>query len=365
MTPRDGGTPSPAERERRLDDLKREAAETGRVAEPGVAPEGAPFPIASPDNGYYGLPLLKRPVWTWEIPAYFFAGGTAGAAALIAALAELGPDGRRVAEDARWVACVGGALSAPLLVADLGRPERFLAMLRVFKPQSPMSVGAWLVLAFSNAATAALAAQLLERRFPRHAAPRVLKNAAGPVAAAAGLGMATYTGVLIGATAVPVWSRNVQLLPIHFAFSALGTAVSILQLRGHRHPALNRIGLAAALVETAVGAGLELANGRANDPVKHGTSGWLMRASGALSGPVPLLLRALGGRSPAAQRAAALSTIAGSLLTRYGWIAAGRSSATDPREPLNLPPYARRTAPDDVLPSPVSRTQAPLTVTER
>jgi peptidoglycan/LPS O-acetylase OafA/YrhL len=171
--------------------------------------------------------------------------------------------------------------------------------------------------------------------------------------------------VLIGATVVPVWSRNVRLLPIHFAFSALGTASSILQLRGHDHPALHRIGVAAALVETAIGAGLEIAPGRANEPVKHGTSGWLMRASGLLSGPIPLLLRTLGRRSPAAQRAAAISTIAGSLLTRYGWIAAGRSSAVDPREPLNLPAGAKRTAPDAIMPSPISRTQAPLTVTER
>lgn len=353
------------ERERRLEDLRREAMEKGHVQGTGIVPGGAPFPIASAGNGYYGLPLLKKPVWTWEIPAYFFVGGTAGAAALIAELSRLGPDGRRVAEDARWIAGVGGALSAPLLIADLGRPERFLAMLRVLKPQSPMSVGVWIVLAFSNVAAAALAAQLLERRFPRAAAPRILKGVAGPAAAAAGLGMATYTGVLIGATAVPVWSRNVRLLPIHFAFSALGTATSILQLRGHDHPALNRIGLAAAIVETAIGARLEGAPGRENEPVKHGTSGWLMRASGLLSGPVPLLLRTLGRRSPAAQRAAAISTIAGSVLTRYGWIAAGRSSAVDPREPLNLPEGARRTAPDAVMPSPTSRTQAPLTVTGR
>jgi hypothetical protein len=343
MTEPGSPRPSGQTREQRLDDLRREAAEKGVVRSAGIVPAGAPFPLASASNGYYGLPLLKKPVWTWEIPAYFFVGGTAGAAALIAELSRLGRDGRRVADDARWMAAVGGAVSAPLLVADLGRPERFLYMLRVFKPQSPMSVGVWIVLAFSNAAMAALAAQLLERRFPRQAAPRMLKRAAGTAAAATGLGMTTYTGVLIGTTAVPVWSRNVRLLPIHFAFSALGTATSLLQLRGHRHKALNRIGLAAALVETAIGAGLERAAGRANEPVKHGTSGRLMRTSGLLSGPIPLLLRALGGRSPAAQRAAALSTIAGSMLTRYGWIVAGRSSAADPREPLNLPSEARRT----------------------
>lgn len=318
------GEGSAAAREQRLEELRREASLKGRVEGAGILPGGAPFPIASAENGYYGLPLLKKPVWTWEIPAYFFVGGTAGAASVIAELARLGPDGERVAREARWVAGIGAAMSAPLLIADLGRPERFLAMLRVLKPQSPMSVGVWTVLAFSNAAAAALAAQLLEERFPRSVTPRAVKRVAGAAAAASGLGMATYTGVLIGVTAIPVWSRNVRLLPIHFAFSAIGTAASILQLRGHDHPALNRIGVAAAVVETAMGASLEMSGGLANEPVRHGTSGWLMRASGLLAGPIPLLLRTLGNRSPTARRAAAISTIAGSLLTRYGWIAAGR-----------------------------------------
>ncbi|HVL69066.1 MAG TPA: NrfD/PsrC family molybdoenzyme membrane anchor subunit [Vicinamibacterales bacterium] len=288
-------------------------------------------------DGYHGLPLLKPPVWTWEVPAYFFVGGAAGAAALIAEISRLAGDEDAVWRDARWIAAAGGAMSAPLLIADLGRPERFLNMLRVFKPQSPMSVGVWIVLGFSNASAAALAGQLWQAR-ARHRLPaQVLTNISGPLAAAAGVGMVTYTGVLLGATAVPVWARNVRLLPIHFAFSGLGTATSLLQLRHPRSAPLRRLGIAASAVETAVGARLESAAGRASEPLKHGPSGGLMRAAGLLSGPVPLLLRTLGRRSPAAQRLAALSTIAGSLLTRYAWVAAGRASAKDPAEPLALP----------------------------
>src|SRR6185436_9246973 len=105
---------------------------------------------------YYGLPILKKPVWTWEVPVYFFVGGAAGAAAMIGAAAQLAGGNERLVRDARRVAAIGANLSAPLLIADLGRPERFLNMLRVFKPQSPMSVGAWAPAVFGAGSTAAV-----------------------------------------------------------------------------------------------------------------------------------------------------------------------------------------------------------------
>ena len=98
-------------------------------------------PVASASTGYYGLPLLKKPVWTWEIPTYFFIGGAAGAAALLAEIAHLFRGDERLVRDARRIAAAGGMLAPVLLISDLGRPERFLYMLRVIKPQSPMSVG--------------------------------------------------------------------------------------------------------------------------------------------------------------------------------------------------------------------------------
>ena len=75
-------------REKRLFELRREATEKGKVGAAGVRPAGAPFPMASPQTGYYGIPLLKQPPWTWEIPLYFFVGGAAGAAAVIGAIAD-------------------------------------------------------------------------------------------------------------------------------------------------------------------------------------------------------------------------------------------------------------------------------------
>ncbi|HEX2252259.1 MAG TPA: NrfD/PsrC family molybdoenzyme membrane anchor subunit [Thermoanaerobaculia bacterium] len=335
------------ERERRLQALREEASPGADPAGPrgrtvdgeGVRPEGAPFPRASAATGYYGLPLLKEPQWTWEVPLYFFVGGAAGAAAVIGAASRLAGGGRssaagggfggELARDARWIATGGGALSGALLVADLGRPERFLHMLRVFKPQSPMSVGAWTLTAFSSAAAAATFADLVRHRYGSRLPVRVLGNAGDALAAATGLGMASYTGVLIGATVVPVWNRSVRVLPIHFAASGLASAVALLELAGHRHRALNRLGLAAAAVEVGTGAWHELQDVRALRPLKAGGSGAVVRSGGVLSGPVTLALRLLGAR-----RAAAVAALAGSLLTRYGWMAAGRASARDPELPL-------------------------------
>jgi formate-dependent nitrite reductase membrane component NrfD len=229
--------------------------------------------------------------------------------------------------DARWIAATGGALSPPLLIGDLGRPKRFLGMLRVFKLRSPMSVGAWTLLAFSNAAAASAFADLVERRTRGRVPVRVLGDAAEAVAAATGLVLSTYTGVLIGATAIPAWSANVGVLPIHFGASGMASAVSILELMGHRDPALNYLGAGAAAIETLVGTSLEARSGEALVPLKYNRSGAITRLGGVLSGPLPLALRLLAGRSVTARRTAAIATIAGSLLTRFGWIAAGRDSA--------------------------------------
>ena len=228
--------------------------------------------------------------------------------------------------DARWLAAVGGAVSPALLVSDLGRPERFLHMLRVFKLRSPMSIGAWTLVAFSNAAGASAFANALTKTSHGRLPIKIVADAAEVLSAATGLVLSTYTGVLIGATAVPVWSRSVSLLPIHFGAAGLGAAVSILELRGHRDRALNALGISAAAVETAIGIALETDDDPALDPIKYGWSGDVTRLGGVLSGPVPLALRVMGGRSITARRIAAASTIVGSLLTRVGWLAAGRES---------------------------------------
>lgn len=301
-------------KESRLDQLREEA----RPAAPQQA------------RDYYGQPLLKEPVWTWEVPAYFFVGGAAGAAAVLAAAAQLVGGREELVRDARWVAAAGAALSTPLLIADLGRPDRFLNMLRVFKLRSPMSVGAWTLAVFGTVSAAAAFAEEVRRRTDLPV--KLIGDAAGALSAATGLVMATYTGVLIGATAIPVWAKHVSLLPMHFGASALGSAVSVLQLVGHDDDAaLNALGFAAAAFETLTGLRLEAEPSAASEPLRHGSTGVTMRLSGFFSGPLPALLRLAGLRSKRARRAAAVSTLLGSLITRIAWVEAGKASARNSR----------------------------------
>jgi hypothetical protein len=329
--------------ERRLTALRREAAQSGVVSGKGVLPQGAPFPQASPTTGYYGVPLLKEPQWHPEVPLYFFVGGAAGASAVIADMASWLGDDRELVRSARWIAAGGGALSSALLIKDLGVPSRFLNMLRVFKPLSPMSMGAWTLSAFSSVSAAAAFGNLMQEKLGPSIAIKIVENAAGLLATATGLVMASYTGVLIGATVIPVWNENVGTLPQHFAASGLNSAVSILELFGHDDSrALNLLGISASCYEVAEGALLESKRHRVNEPLRKGWSGAIVRAGGVLSGPVPLALRlayAVSGNKKL-RCAAAWSSVAGSLLTRFGWVHAGRASARDHRIPLELPENA-------------------------
>jgi hypothetical protein len=308
--------------ETRLDEIRNQAA-LGNLDAKGIRPPGSPFPETT---SYYGLPVVKPPVWTWEVPLYFFAGGAAGASSVLALTAQMTGASRSLVRDARWIAAIGAAVSGPLLILDLGRPERFLNMLRVFKPQSPMSVGAWTLSVFGTATAGAVIGEKV--RLPR------IGDAAAFVAALSGLVMATYTGVLIGATVIPVWAKHARTLPIHFGASALASATALLNLRGHDEPALNALGLAAAMFETYMGIEIESRDDIESEPLRHGPTGTTIRIGGFFSGPLPLVLRLLGIRSKRARRAAAASALLGSLITRVAWVEAGKASARDPRPSL-------------------------------
>ena len=329
------------DKEQRLTEIRREAEERGRVDSHGIRPSGAPFPTASVETGYYGIPLLKRPSWTWEIPLYFFVGGAAGASAVVGAIANYTGADRRLVRDARWIAAAGSVISPALLISDLGRPSRFLNMLRVFKPQSPMSVGVWTLLGFSGGSVATAFAGSMRERYGESLPIRVLENAGEAASLLFGLPFSNYTGVLIGATAIPVWNENAGELPIHFGMSGLAAAVGLLELMGHRRSrALQMLGLGAAVFECWEEWKLESDKSSALDPLKSGPSGGLTRVGGILSGPLPLALRAAsvlsGGNSTKLRKWAAISAIAGSLLTRIAWVHAGHVSAQDWREPLRV-----------------------------
>jgi hypothetical protein len=335
--------PTFSTRQRRLEAIRVEAAQRGRVDGVGVRPSGSPIPSASVATGYYGIPMLKEPQWSWEIPIYFFVGGAAGAAAVVAQFAQMTGADAEVVSDARTVAAIGSILAPALLVSDLGVPSRFLNMLRVFKLQSPMSVGVYIVSAFGPSATLAKIANLRRGNHPG-AMLKIIESAAGLFSALSGLGMATYTGVLIGATAIPVWNEHIDSLPIHFALSAMAAGVSAIQLMGHeQNRSLNMLGIAASLGESLEGVKVETNFKPSSEPLKKGMSGVITRLGGILSGPLPLALRlaavfANERRAKQLVRTASAATLAGSLLTRIGWIRAGHASARDYRLPLQIAP---------------------------
>jgi len=324
--------------EQRLMSLRDEAERKGLVTATGIRPAGSPIPRASEETGYYGIPLLKEPQWTWEIPLYFFVGGAAGSSAVIAAMADWIGDDFELARHARWVATAGSALSSGLLISDLGRPSRFLNMLRIIKPQSAMSVGAWTLAAFGTFSAATTFAKLVQERWD-FLPVKIVANLSQFASAISGLPFHNYTGVLIGATVIPAWNKNIETLPIHFGMSGVQSACSILELLGHENHALNILALLANTFETYEGFELERRTERELRPLKRGASGWITRAGGMLSGPLPLALRiaALFSDSKRIRQAAAISGIAGSLLTRYGWVQAGHASARDWKLPLEIP----------------------------
>ena len=186
------------------------------------ARETAMVPRAEP-RSYYGRPVVKPPVWSPEVPWYFFTGGILGGAATLALAAEWRGD-ERLAWSARVVAMCAGTVSPVLLISDLGRPARFFNMLRVFRPTSPMSVGSWL-LAVAATSNAFAGAWKVFGLFGRASlAARLAAGITGPP-------MTTYTAALLANTAIPVWREARSELPFVFAGSAAaGTGAAVAAL---------------------------------------------------------------------------------------------------------------------------------------
>lgn len=315
-------------REARLDDLREEARRSGRVEAAGLRAAGGPVPPPAP-VGYHGRPILKPPVWTWEVPLYFFIGGTAGMAAVLAAAAARLPGGAGAVRAGLWLAVVGAAASGALLVSDLGRPARFLNMLRLFKWRSPMSVGAWVLAAFSVCCTLDLLAVEARAREAVASPPGAVLSVGLAAGAVLGALLATYTGVLLGATAIPAWHVHRRLLPLHFGVAGLGSAAAALRLIGLHGHGFVLLGVWTATIETGIAAWVELRrHGAADRALRAGRSGLLLRAGGVLSGPLSLVLWF------AAPAAGAVTFLLGALASRYGWVAAGRACALDPRAVL-------------------------------
>ena len=285
-------------------------------------------------SSYYGRPVIKEPAWgVPDVPGYFFLGGLAGASSVLAAGAQLSGYGK-LARVGKIGALGAISLSAVALVHDLGRPERFLNMLRVFKPSSPMSVGSWLLAGYGPLAGAAAVSEVTG----------ILPGAGRAATLGAGLlgpGIATYTAALICDTAVPAWHQGYREMPYVFAGSAASAAGGLGLLAVHpadAEPARD-LAILGATVELIAKRQLLARLGDLAEPYEAGTTGAILRlaeflTAGALAGAV------LGGRSRAVSALSGASLVAASAMTRFGIFEAGLASARDPK--YTIVPQRRR-----------------------
>jgi hypothetical protein len=300
-------------------------------------------------SSYYGRPVVKPAPWGHEIGAYLFLGGVAGGSGLLAAGAQL--TGRaKLRRNARLTALASVLLSLVALVKDLGRPERFLNMLRTFKLTSPMNLGSWILSSFSAGIGVAAAAEvdrLTGERLPLGPLRPVLRGVEGP----AGLGaavlappLAVYTAVLLGDTATPTWNAAHEELPFVFVSSASLAASGLAMVTtpvAEAGPArkLAVLGVVGDLVAT------KLMERRmdpvAAEPLHHGNPGRMLRLSERLviAGGLGTLI---GGRNRGAAVVSGLALATASALTRFGVFEAGLESTRDPR--YTIEPQKRRLA---------------------
>jgi formate-dependent nitrite reductase membrane component NrfD len=276
-------------------------------------------------SSYYGRPVLKEPTWTWEIPAYFFTGGLSGASSVLSFSAKLAGN-ERLSRTALYIGAVADLASPPLLIADLGRPERFHHMLRVVKVTSPMNIGAWVLLVNGGASNTAALLDLLRWLRPVQWFAELVGALSGPV-------LATYTGVLLADTAVPVWHEARQELPWLFGSSAAasaGAAACVFLDPSEAGPA-RRLAVGAVAAEVALMQAMELRLGEVGEVYRQGAAGKLSWAAKGLIAGGAALLATRGRRSRSAAALGGALISAGEICLRYAVVKAGVQSARNPK----------------------------------
>ena len=283
-------------------------------------------PPAGSEDSYHGQPIINPPVWAeLDIAGYLFAGGLAGGSSILAAGARLTD---RPVLARRSTLCAAAAISGSLLalIHDLGRPARFLNMLRVFKPSSPMSVGVWLLVAYAPLSFAGAGSELTG------IAPRA-GRAAGIGAGVLGAAVASYTAALIADTSVPAWHEAHRELPFLFVGSAAaaGSGFGLIAAPLAENRPARRMAVLGATTELLVERLMERRLGMIADALHEGHAGRRLALAGRLTVAGAAGAAALGGRSRPAALLSGAALMAGSALTRFGIFAGGMSSARDPR----------------------------------
>jgi formate-dependent nitrite reductase membrane component NrfD len=290
------------------------------------------------ETSYYGLPAVKRSHYGWLIATYFFVGGLAGAAQLIAQVADLVSDDRAVVRAGRYLALLGSLISPLLLIGDLHTASRWFNMLRIFRTTSPMSIGSWTLAGFGTFSGLAAVSEAFGLRG--------LASLFGLPAAGLGMLMSTYTGVLLSATSTPLWSVAYRQLPVLFGATAVASASAALSLvlaRSASAPRLalrrlDRLSLIAGLVQLAAAWSLERAwKAKQLDPPLAPVQRVAVQGIGI---GLPLLVHSLqtvtGRRSKALSLVAAACTLNGAYLERATIVFSGNRSADRPEDYLRV-----------------------------
>lgn len=314
------------------------------------------------DKNYYGIPPIKKAHWTWQIPIYFWIGGIAAGVQLFTTLAEvLGHKDRALTRVGRYTALVTMILSPILLIWDLGRPERFYNMMRIWKLRSPMSNQSWALVVYGNLSGLVAARQaaedgLLGRNFlSRLLIKAIPARLLGVLALPVALFVGSNTGTLLSATSVPIWARNWALMGPMFLSSGVSTALSYLSLVLHLGrwgeertlQVLRRAERLIILVETGLIVASLLRMGKWGKPLFSKEIAPLFVGGTLLAGIAAPFALLFGKESRSKSILASVLVLLGGLAFRFALVLAGRESADDPEAYFTFAKKEKVVEPED------------------
>jgi protein NrfD len=300
--------------------------------------------------------FVADPDWDIYIVPYFFLGGIAAGAYLLACLIEwFGTlEDARLARVAHWIAFPLILLCAVILIVDLYRPERFWHMIfksevtrqalaagfpfsgsgwrwasgaLMFKPWSPMSTGSWGLGLFGVCAAVSYFVTVRPHwRVVRWVNRPWLLHAVRAVGAVAAIYVGSYTGALLSATSQPVWSDTVWLSPLFLASSvSTGLAAMVLLARWRRvgtPEARHKLESADAWaigLEAVLLAAFLVSLGAMLEPTLFTVAGNVLVLGTVLIGlAAPLVIHSLYGERGWSPLAAAACVLVGGLCLRTG-----------------------------------------------
>lgn len=293
---------------------------------------------------YYDQPVIRSGHWTWQIIVYFWVGGIAGASYVIGIVADRfgNEEDKELGRWGRYIGLTGALISPIMLIWDLGKPTRFLNMLRIIKVRSPMSVGTWGLVTFSGFAGISAVFQAIQDfkiQVPLGNPLKTLyQKGIEPFGTLLGLFMGGYTGVLLSNTAVPLWARNYKTNSPVFLSSAFANAAAMLSLvqivtgRSNRRTEekLGQLQLGATMTEAALLVHeMEHLGPYLRTPLTHGKSAKYFYGSLFLGMVLPSLMGT--PRAAWLRIVKALLTLIGGLLFRTAIIEGGHESGKDPQ----------------------------------